>query len=378
MKFTKTRYRNVHLTEWLVYVILWGLILVSPILSEFNSASNYNLDFSWFNVIRAWENIFPFFILFLLHRIPLKFFLLRRKIGPYIVSVIVMLCLFFSVSYFGVQHRRMPEPEIPKAYRRPPGPPMFGPERGPEPFGFPRELSMELLIAVLLIGFDLGIVLLFNYQREQERERQIEAQQTRYELNHLKAQINPHFLMNMLNNIHGMVELNPQKAQEMIMELSKMMRHVLYEGSKSYTTLQNEKEFISNYVELMRQRYPTGKIKIDLNLPQEDLSDICIPSLLFTNIIENAFKHGISYRRPSFVEITLFVSGEHVVLECSNSMHPRDKSATEGGLGLSNLKQRLQLLYGDKYEYIVENDGSIYHVKLSIPYEHEDHTLPRN
>lgn len=105
-----------------------------------------------------------------------------------------------------------------------------------------------------MLGFDIAIVLLSRSQEEEERRRRTDAAHKEQELEHLKAQLNPHFFMNMLNNIHGMVDIDSQMAQDMIMELSRLMRYVLYEGAKPYTTLQQEKEFISNYVELMRKR----------------------------------------------------------------------------------------------------------------------------
>lgn len=238
-------------------------------------------------------------------------------------------------------------------------------------------LLLDLVIAALMLGFDLAIALFARYQEEQEKARWLEAAHLRHELEHLKAQVNPHFFMNMLNNIHGMVEMDPIKAQVMIMELSKLMRYVLYEGAKQRTSLNKEIDFIASYVELMRKRYSRRKVRIGLELPEGNREHVFLPPLLFISIIENAFKHGISYQSPSFVEIRLCMEKDTLRLDCVNSIqrHP-PKEGHEGGMGLANLRQRLQLLYGDNFTMdITEKDGKIYHVTLIIPCEYETDTM---
>lgn len=153
----------------------------------------------------------------------------------------------------------------------------------PGPFELPGVWAIDVVIAILMLGFDLGIVLLSRYQQEQERERQLEALHLQHELEYLKAQISPHFFMNMLNNIHGMVELNPVQAQAMIMELSKLMRYVLYEGSRPYTTLLKETEFITSYVELMRERYSSKKYVSSCMFPMRFLN-ISVYLLFFLSV----------------------------------------------------------------------------------------------
>lgn len=238
-------------------------------------------------------------------------------------------------------------------------------------------LLLDVVIATLMLGFDLAITLFAKYQEEQEKARGLETEHLRYELEHLKSQVNPHFFMNMLNNIHGMVELNPTKAQVMIMELSQLMRYVLYEGAKSHTTLCREIEFISNYVELMRKRYSSRKVHISLHLPEGNCERISLPPLLFINVIENAFKHGISYQSQSFVAIRLMIENERLHLDCVNSIHNRTpKDRHEEGLGLANLRQRLQLLYGSDFTLDVEEENEEYYrINLEIPYLYETNTL---
>lgn len=244
--------------------------------------------------------------------------------------------------------------------------------------GVPGIVTLDMVIAILMMGFDIAIVLLSRYQEEEKKKYRIEAAHKERELEHLKAQINPHFFMNMLNNIHVMVELDAPEAQKMIMELSRMMRYVLYEGARPLTTFQKEKEFITNYVELMRKRSSSKRVHISLHMPDGNHENVLLPPLLFISVIENAFKHGISYRHSSFVEIRLDISGHDVVLECLNSVHPdsADPDRAEGGIGLANLRQRLQLLYGKDFGLDIHHTSNIYHVTLTIPCKYETDKMP--
>lgn len=238
------------------------------------------------------------------------------------------------------------------------------------PGGLPEPMIFDIGIAVLMLGFDLAIILFSRYQFEQERVRRQETAHLQHELELLKAQIRPHFFMNMLNSIHGMVEINPNMAQEMIMELSRLMRYVLYEGARPYTTLHAEVEFIATYVGLMRKRYSNKKVNIALNLPEPlPQEEIKLPPLLFIVIIENAFKHGISYRLPSFIDISMTVGKGRIHFDCINSRFAKAGNTEEHhGIGLLNLKKRMQLLFDDKFSLTIEEQEHTYSVNLTIPY----------
>ena len=181
--------------------------------------------------------------------------------------------------------------------------------------------------------------------------------------------------MNTLNNIHGMVEINPKTAQEMVIELSKLMRYVLYEGERRYTTLKTEVEFIENYVALMRKRYSSRKVDVRLKMPDTDLYGIKLPPLLFMVMIENAFKHGISYKRHTDILITVEVlTDRQIHFMCKNSKRecPESDEKKYSGLGLKNLRKRLDLLYGENYSLNIEDEDDTYTVNLIIPYEYDD------
>lgn len=385
---------NSRLYVWLVYTILWGVVWCYPVLAALIVSVRGGDAFSWGGVLHSWAGILPFFLLFLLHRLPVHYLFMRHRVRVYVLSVVALLCIFgLCHSYTSAEKFRAPAA---KELRLPPGdqPPgrRHAPGRdGAEHFpprplghvplhgGLLNPLLLDLMIAALMLGFDLAITLLYRYQEEQEKARRLETERLRYELEHLKAQVNPHFFMNMLNNIHGMMEMDSAKAQVMIMELSKLMRYVLYEGAKSHTPLYKETEFITNYVEMMRKRYSSKKVRISLELPEKNVEreHVVLPPLLLISVIENAFKHGISYQSPSFVEIRLYIENEMLHLGCTNSIHRRPPEKDRaGGVGLANLRQRLQLLYGEGFTLeITEKEEKTYHVKLIIPCEYDTDTM---
>lgn len=400
----KTKISSIY--TWLVYTILWGMVWTYPVVAETMAVMQDDETFSTTEIMRAWSLTVPFFILFLVHRLPVCRLLLRHRIRAYCLSALLLLTVFGLCRYHsfkpGMPPHHVPADERPMPPATPPpAPSPFTPDRPNAPadrpgnhlrqpqghkppkhrpsfLGIPDIVTLDLIIAILMMGFDISIVLLSRYQEEEKKKYRLEADHKERELEHLKAQINPHFFMNMLNNIHVMVELDPAEAQKMIMELSRMMRYVLYEGAKPLTTLQKEKEFIANYVGLMRKRCSSTHVHISLQMPEDNHGHILVSPLLFISVIENAFKHGISYRRPSFVEIRLNVTGREVTLECLNSVHPErtPPDSTEGGIGLSNLRQRLQLLYGDDFRLDIHHTSEIYHVNLTIPCQYETDKMP--
>lgn len=239
----------------------------------------------------------------------------------------------------------------------------------------PNPLALDMVLAMLLLSSDFAINLYIRYSNQKEIYEKQERERLNNELQYLKAQLNPHFFMNTLNNIHGMVEINPTNAQEMIMELSKLMRYVLYEGERNYTTLSTEVEFIENYASLMRKRYSTKKVDIKFRLPHDELYGIKLPPLLFMVIIENAFKHGISYRSHSDISIELDVLPKNrLKLTCTNSKWEKkqDSANNYGGIGLKNLKKRLSLLYGSRFSLEKEENDIMYKAILTIPYENDE------
>ena len=233
----------------------------------------------------------------------------------------------------------------------------------PPPIIGERDI-LAIIVLILMFGANLGIKSYFRSSDDRKRLEKLERENLEQQLEYLRYQINPHFFMNTLNNIHALVDINPEQAKDTILELSKMMRFVLYEGNKQGVPLSRELDFIRHYVTLMQLRY-TNKVKITLDLPQST-SDRQIPPLILITFIENAFKHGISYQHPSFIEVSVSEHGDAMHFTCRNSKGEKPNEE-KGGVGLANIRKRLNLLYGHDYALRIKNDAELYSVELTLP-----------
>jgi LytS/YehU family sensor histidine kinase len=197
----------------------------------------------------------------------------------------------------------------------------------------------------------------------------LEKENIETQMRYLKYQISPHFLMNTLNNIHAMIDFDSELAKQCVMELSRLLRHVLYDSNGNHTTLDKEVEFLHNYIELMRIRY-IDDVKITIETP--DLNTcrrINLPPLLIIVLVENAFKHGISYKNASFININITIDHNELTCVVANSRHDNDTQSTErSGIGLNNIIKRMDILFGSSYTLTTDStDSNVYIVELVIP-----------
>ena len=200
-----------------------------------------------------------------------------------------------------------------------------------------------------------------------QKLKESEAARAQAELSNLRSQINPHFLLNTLNNIYALTAFDTNKAQEAIQELSKMLRHLLYDYDQPTVPLENEVEFLKNYINLMRIRLPQSVEVIAhfsvLNPQQE------VAPLIFISLIENAFKHGVSPTEPSFIHISLEATEHDIVCDIQNSNYPKAASDHSGhGIGLQQVQRRLDLAYPGQYAWSkgTSEDGKTYVSRIHI------------
>lgn len=225
--------------------------------------------------------------------------------------------------------------------------------------GFTGFLAFALLgqVMVTLLAVGMRYIIKWNDERqaiEEERRRNAEA-----ELNWLKNQLNPHFLFNTLNNISSLTQIDPDKAQECIGQLSELLRYALYESNVRKVRIGDEITFMKNYIDLMTLRCSkTTRIESRFDVPD---SDIMISSLLFISLIENAFKHGTSAHKESFIKIDMSMDGNDIVFTSENTLfEKKTEDYSCSGIGLENLKRRLELLYPDAYSYNCFTEGNAY------------------
>ena len=360
--------------ENLIYLAVWGMLFAAPLLSLYvRTVSDTNLVFDWTEVFIVWRKFIPFLLLFLIHNFLLAPLLVhghKRIVYFSVMAVIIAAFTFYQCTNRpkGGAHRA-PRPPMEMRDRREP-PPFDRPRAEHRPDMPPPIIGehdiLAVVVLILMFGANLGIKGYFRARDDRKRLAALEKQNLEQQLEYLRYQINPHFFMNTLNNIHALVDIDPAKAQETIVELSKMMRYVLYEKGESQqgVPLTKELEFIRTYVKLMQLRY-TEKVKITLNLPRE-VPDRQIPSLILVTFIENAFKHGVSYQRESFIEMTVEVQDDHLHFTCRNSKADVPNQQ-KGGVGLANVRKRLDLLYDHNYTLSIHDDPQVYTVDLTLP-----------
>lgn len=229
-------------------------------------------------------------------------------------------------------------------------------------------LLRDLVMIVLTIGLAAALRLSDKWTLISQQKKDMISSQREVELKNLKSQLNPHFLFNTLNSIYALIAISPAKAQDAVHELSRLLRYVLYDSPTSVTVKQ-EIDFIDNYVKLMRLRLsPSLDIHVDLNVTGWE--NYRIAPLLFITLIENVFKHGV-HNVPED-KIVISIKAAEGVIKChvSNTILPDTPStsrSTTGGIGMHNLRRRLQLLYGDRATLCINVTDTLYTVDLDIP-----------
>lgn len=234
-------------------------------------------------------------------------------------------------------------------------------------------LAVRTAVGVALVLL-IGITHLFlRSVAIDKRLDQIAQSNLERELTYLRHQLNPHFFMNTLNNIHALIEFDAERAQKSLLHLSQLMRYVLYESNTTFVPLSKELDFIRHYMAIMRLRY-TQDIRLTLTLP-DAASEGEIPPLLLINFVENAFKHGISIDEESFVEVGLTMTDTQLQFSCTNTIHASaEQLHSSHGIGVANTLKRLDLLYGEAYTYKgAATTANTYHVCLTLPLHHAPH-----
>ena len=362
--------------EYTIYAIFTAILFVTPVVVMLylqHTRPGYIFKFSV--LCEVWLSILIFMIAFFIHDLLLAPILVyKRKPWLYVAGVIL-----FAIAFMGFQCSRKPLT---------PGPPPPLPStekvqiakdestiikgiRGVPPF----ETRMVMLFVIFMcgVGTNIGVKLYARSLSAHNRMEELEKENLEHNLKYLRYQIHPHFFMNTLNNIHALVDIDPKKAQKNIIDLSKLMRYVLYESDHQYVRASREEEFMANYVSLMRLRYGD---KLDFRVNNNDAgTDICIPPLVFVSFVENAFKHGVCYNKPSFIHIKAErynseKGEERLNWVCRNSKHPKNgdtKVNESSGVGIPNIRHRLDLLFGDNYTLDFDDGEKEFCVTMDIP-----------
>lgn len=375
MKYVGSKTLNIKIIEPIVFVVIWMAIFSVPF---FNYRLNNSVN--WGKVTGEWIRIFSYLIIFAVNAfILVPKFLFHKKYKTYIG-----LTIFFVLIVVGASISLGLILTPPKPMAMPPmdfGPGMPPMELGtgmPAPLGFrpviqPEQKSIymiftdNLIISLLVVGAGTSFKMVAKWLSEEGRRKDSEKEQLKTELAFLRHQVNPHFFMNTLNNIHALIDINTEDAKNTIIELSIMMRYLLYDTSQGQTTVKKEITFIESYINLMQLRF-TKKVSVTLEIPK-NLQDIQIPPMLFISFLENAFKHGVSQQFESFIIFKLEQTDDRLKCNITNSKHKSNEypDKSYSGIGLTNIKKSLKLLYGNDYLLNIHETDKEFEVQLTIP-----------
>ena len=357
MPFFSPRRAPASLSHVIIWGVLAGLVFTQPA-AHLAAGRYYALQTALLAVLLG---LFYFNVGWAVPRL-----LYGRRLGAYL-GLLAALTLTISLTHRAAQlalagpapARMMGRERLPGPSSRPgdaPPTPRPNPDQ-PGPGG-PGWLNPAVLLATLLVlGLGTSVAAVQRGQREAEARHALEQEKLTAELALLKAQLNPHFFFNTLNNIYALTQLDGERARAAILRLSRLMRYVLYESPAAQVRLSQEVSFLRDYIELMRLRL-TASVQVRVVMPDPLPFDPLLAPLLFQPFVENAFKHGVSATAPSFISIELRQpTARTVELRVRNTRfaaRPAAPAAAEpGGIGLANTRRRLALLYPAAHELTV-------------------------
>lgn len=330
-----------------LHIIIWLLLLVFPFLTYLYEPEKIKTFDPYFAKMHLLNIVFLASTFYLLtqYAAPRYFFRNRLKFALF---MIIGLSGYILINYFIVHFS--PSGELQRLKK--------------EDVFFVRIFVGPTIIYFLctVIG---NMVFFYNEQaRQKELNKLIELEKTTAELNLLKLQISPHFLFNTLNNIRWQVRREPQDSEESIMKLSEILRYIIYEVENNRVELRREIEHLRNFIELQMLRLPvsgTVLLKVD-----ESLQNSMIHPLLFIHFVENAFKYGIDSKRPPDIrfEFTRIAGG--IAFRSSNTILQANSSGPNEGIGLHNIRRRLELLYPQRHELTIKQQTGSFEVSLKL------------
>ncbi len=339
------------LYEVLTHVVSWGLLFLSPILLSYADMTMISHDYLHYIVLYISFLVVYYINYFLL----IDKLLFSRKLYLYILANVLLLAIVCTILQFVHEFFRPDVTDVlvsTESYH----PPMFG------------KILNDLLSMTAFWGLSVMAKMVLHWRSVENLNREIEKKRTETELNNLKQQLSPHFIFNTLNNIYALIAYDTEKAQQAVLQVSGLLRHMLYENKDRYVQVEQEMAFIQDYIGLMRLRQ-TKQTRIDVHISTELCNDCYIAPLLFITLVGNAFKHGIDPMKDSFVDINILAVDDHTIsCKVTNSRHKLVNENIENcsGIGLENLRKQLQLLYPGRHELKFDVTKEQYMVELII------------
>ena len=282
-------------------------------------------------------------------------FLYLNKYYHYVISLLVLLSILAVIHRIFVLYY---------------GYPIFFPEwlEGQEVHVFKFTRLVQIVLIILLpLAITTGWKLFTDLKEKHRQTKELEKEKTDAELNYLKSQINPHFLFNTLNTIYGLSLKSSKKTPELILKLSDFLSFSLYESSQKLIPIEKEIALMNDFIALEKSRFE-DRVKVHIELEGNKLNSIFIPPLILVPFVENAFKHSLKNETEiATINIKLLVRNDQVIFKVENSK-PNEFVVMDkkNGLGLANIKKRLDIIYTNNYSLDINDNPRKYYIDLKI------------
>lgn len=324
-----------HIASWAVVFIMPALIFISEGNQRFEEALYRSLASLPFLML-----LFYLCYFWLIDRLWFK----KQYLFFILVAVTLILCVSYSkyelFSYFELHKSK---------HKMPP---------------FHAFVYFDFLSNLLPVVFAMAIRYAQRNFSLEIAQKEAQAHKLQVDLTQLRYQLQPHFFFNALNNIYSLIEFDPQKAQQSVHSLSKLMRHFMQNSDQKQISLAEEVDFLQQYISLMQLRL-TDKTTVQVDFPKQ-VPQLTIAPLLFISLVENAFKHGVSATTTTTLSFSLRVEGDTIIFKSENTKIPTQESLYSSGIGIDNLKKRLTLLYPERHQYTIEEKEGKYIAQLTI------------
>ena len=324
-----------HIASWAVVFIMPALIFISEGNQRFEEALYRSLASLPFLML-----LFYLCYFWLIDRLWFK----KR----YLFFVLVVVGLIFCVSYS--KYELFSYFDLHKGKRHMPP--------------FHAFVYFDFLSNLLPVVFAMAIRYAQRNFSLEIAQKEAQAHKLQADLTQLRYQLQPHFFFNALNNIYSLIAFDPQKAQQSVHSLSKLMRHFMQNSDQKQISLAEEVDFLQQYISLMQLRL-TDKTTVQVDFPKQ-VPQLTIAPLLFISLVENAFKHGVSATNTTTLSFSLRVEGDTIIFRSENTKIPTQESLYSSGIGIDNLKKRLTLLYPERHQYTIEEKEGKYIAQLTI------------
>jgi two-component system LytT family sensor kinase len=384
--------KKIYLSKYLqvsIHVLFWGLIIISPYLfrnpNTWKGFGNWQYKLMLNNAFLAG---FFYFNAYFLYPVLYK----RKKVAVYIVSLIVTVIAVMFFSRF-IDNILFPQPVRPPgmphmgdhgmdSLRHGPGRdslirgggPDFGHRGGPRGFGGPGWdrgwfgwYFTNMITYIFIIGISISYRIITDNAKLEKVRKERENENLKTELSFLRSQVSPHFIFNILNNMVALARKKSDMLEPSLIELSKLMRYMLYENDDERVSLAREVEYLKSYIALQLLRFGDD-VTIMFN-PPDDINAYYLEPMLLAPFVENAFKHGVGMVEDPQITITLAVDEAtgwldfKVMNTIAPPQHTKDKSS---GIGLVNVRRRLELLYKEDYNLDIMQNDNVFIANLKI------------